>query len=1250
MPSNTPSSHHPTLSGGSQNEQLFQLFGDYVWGDLEPKEYGDKLDLVGLPHNQRRSWSDFIANYQEEYKDQQRGSQVQPSFAMLPVVEDEDVQKMWKTLKKAPTMATWSGLVAQRSSQQTSSQGSASSSRPKARLFVPGSKPATLQDIDDFFSQKADRPKRQTRPPKHMEVDYHSDASSNHYKPSTSSKSRNKKGGASKRSVSDSNLAAKSQPPRKKTKPMTAQEEREMRAAIAGRNAESDLGSEDPTGSEEEGNEDDKNDDGEKHPEEDDSDDDVFHPAPPAPDEDGSEDAFSIDSDEDAIAASLQPPPAAQRGSASSTKTKGKGKQKQTVSSSKASMSKAVSSSKASMSKAVSKAKRPSQPEPEPIHVDDIEDDDSNPSPVKRPAKGIGSRGSKYVICYHKGPEQFEKKRDSFGKAYMGVYRMWKCRLCTNEVKVPNEEVTRLALHFNPRSTSYCKNKFDPEDKFFVGWFQPTDFEKELLAKKAKLAMINKKASKASTAAASSSVGDSEAPGAPGSIDDWLERAKRRTHKMLTAVVRRRSIAWILLEALPFTIVTKRAFLDMIESISPAALASFKSARQVQRDVNLVSMSLFDQAISLLQNHTFSIQIDEWTSPGMQHAFQALVVSFIDKNWIFRTHLIDFQVLQARHSGSTFAGHIVGFLKDNDLVSRWNGVVTTDSASSNTRMSSLLDQELRQTGTVLKHPFDPQRNHIRCFAHHLNLVVQALYVALGVPKESGGPKEAKVLEPVGGVAEDGADDDGDDEGIRIDEWSDDEVDEPAAEEGTQPGGQPFEVDNAEDGDGQVLLDDMDPALMPVKLATIPEEDEDEDAASLLAGALFTANAGLAQGSTSRDKQAPGVGAAAGVEAGQASADANSQQGEAPSSAQPYSSPLVRINSIVKIARSSPERRRKFLRVARQPYSNRPTKAARVRIPPAFNSTRWNSRYFQLQVALRYAKGLTFVVRSNVDGDYGVELDIKPEEIKMLKKVCDILGFFLQLTKAVERHEPTAADILRYHGFLAHVLDVEIQEAKKTGGEAATFFSNALQTAANKLAVYRNRALECDSLLLAAVLDPRYRVSQLQKYFGDQTVQRAKDLLRTEVARDNQGVIPAALPAVVSPATGAAKTKWRSSPEPAQSSDTDEVTAYLCNGFPHRSGEKVLEWWRDNERNLPKLARVARRVLASVGSTAEVERVFSAAGRVLSPRRRRVAPKTLQNIIIAQQLIRTGYDPMIGTVLVDDIAADAEGGGIPQAAL
>ncbi|KAE8217333.1 hypothetical protein CF319_g8554 [Tilletia indica] len=213
--------------------------------------------------------------------------------------------------------------------------------------------------------------------------------------------------------------------------------------------------------------------------------------------------------------------------------------------------------------------------------------------------------------------------------------------------------------------------------------------------------------------------------------------------------------------------------------------------------------------------------------------------------------------------------------------------------------------------------------------------------------------------------------------------------------------------------------------------------------------------------------------------------------------------------------------------------------------------------------------------------------------------------------------------------------MEIKEAKVTGGETGKLFANALQAAADKLSVYRARAAKCDALLLATILHPRYRLHTFGKDYTSREVDRAKELLRREVERVNGSKSAPLLATLVSPA-GVAKAHWQRSPEPEGEGHTDEITAYLVGGFPFRSGETALGWWRDNTKNLPVLAEVAKRVLASAGSTAAVERVFSAAGRVCSPRRRSVSPGTIQELVISQQLIKAGFNPMTGTPLPDDV--------------
>ncbi|CAD6937265.1 unnamed protein product [Tilletia controversa] len=442
-----------------------------------------------------------------------------------------------------------------------------------------------------------------------------------------------------------------------------------------------------------------------------------------------------------------------------------------------------------------------------------------------------------------------------------------------------------------------------------------------------------------------------------------------------------------------------------------------------------------------------------------------------------------------------------------------------------------------------------------------------MYIAFGVPREESS-RQSKIVVPVGGVVEDEDPEDEHRDLPVVGDWDEAEK----------------ELESAAGG----KTEKTERNLPPVLVAIPEEEDEDRE-----------------------DPEDPDAGAAA--HGGVQGSDTQSTTGPDPAPPPPsgqlpgygqekgYLSPLTKIATIVKIARSSPERRRKYLRKAREAYNGNKIMADAVLVPPAFNKTRWNSRYFQLHSALKYAKGLVYVVRSDEEGVYDINLNINADEIKLLKKVTDILTYFLTLIKSVEREAPTAADILRYHGDLAHALKVECDEARQLNNEVGTFFANALQLGMDKLAVYRERASQYDPLLLAAILDPKYRLAILLKDYSSATVARAKELLKIEVEKNH----------------------------------TDEITAYLLGGFPFRSGETTLGWWRDNAKNLRVLSEVARRVLASAGSTAAVERVFSAAGRICTPRRRSIAPATIQQLVIAQQLIKAGFDPMAGEALPED---------------
>ena len=80
-------------------------------------------------------------------------------------------------------------------------------------------------------------------------------------------------------------------------------------------------------------------------------------------------------------------------------------------------------------------------------------------------------------------------------------------------------------------------------------------------------------------------------------------------------------------------------------------------------------------------------------------------------------------------------------------------------------------------------------------------------------------------------------------------------------------------------------------------------------------------------------------------------------------------------------------------------------------------------------------------------------------------------------------------------------------------------------------------------------------------------------------------------------------------------ETDELEKYLA--LPASDPEiDLLLWWKCNEPRFPKLAKMAKQYLAAPASTAGVERVFSAAGRMHSDLRKSMKDSTLEHSLMA----------------------------------
>jgi len=63
---------------------------------------------------------------------------------------------------------------------------------------------------------------------------------------------------------------------------------------------------------------------------------------------------------------------------------------------------------------------------------------------------------------------------------------------------------------------------------------------------------------------------------------------------------------------------------------------------------------------------------------------------------------------------------------------------------------------------------------------------------------------------------------------------------------------------------------------------------------------------------------------------------------------------------------------------------------------------------------------------------------------------------------------------------------------------------------------------------------------------------------------------------------------------------------------------VMQWWRENERNFPVVAALAKKFLAVPASQASTERSFSTAKRIVSPSRASLKPHHVEKLVVWHQ--------------------------------
>ncbi|CAD6907581.1 unnamed protein product [Tilletia laevis] len=100
-----------TLSLYSQapnnDEICFDLFSQFVWGDLNEPGLSNQLSQLDVPSTEANTWRAFTTDYGKQVKSSQEKGQPIPALNQIPKIRDPQVKGWWETLAGAPSQDTW---------------------------------------------------------------------------------------------------------------------------------------------------------------------------------------------------------------------------------------------------------------------------------------------------------------------------------------------------------------------------------------------------------------------------------------------------------------------------------------------------------------------------------------------------------------------------------------------------------------------------------------------------------------------------------------------------------------------------------------------------------------------------------------------------------------------------------------------------------------------------------------------------------------------------------------------------------------------------------------------------------------------------------------------------------------------------------------------------------------------------------------------------------------------------------------
>ena len=330
--------------------------------------------------------------------------------------------------------------------------------------------------------------------------------------------------------------------------------------------------------------------------------------------------------------------------------------------------------------------------------------------------------------------------------------------------------------------------------------------------------------------------------------------------------------------------------------------------------------------------------------------------------------------------------------------------------------------------------------------------------------------------------------------------------------------------------------------------------------------------------------------------------------------------IVKIRTLVKYCKASPSRMQKFLAcVAEEKLESKSMLCLDV-------ETRWNSTYLMLESAIKFKKafGRLLVMDSALQRDMSkIGEDLTNDDWKQVSYFLPFLKIFYDATlKLSASRYVTSNDYVEVIFGVGEVIKQGMKDEK-----AIVLMTTKMKEKYDK---YWGNIDNLNLLLFVSLfLDPRWKMTYVEFIIkqaygpidGNILIKRIKSLLLSLYNLYNDSPPkPKEVPSSSSRSSASTSEPSKSKENPE--SDMFNFSAIFGKKFEMEMGveeeetknelEKymdearerknpsfdILEWWKDNARRYPVLAKIARDVLAIAVSSVASEAAFSTGGRIL----------------------------------------------------